>query len=161
MKSIKTIKGAIAIVDDEDYERVLTQNWFFDGRYIVANPWNKTTKKQDHIYLHRFILDTPKGMVTDHINNNPLDNRKSNLRTCSWSENARNRTKPKINKSHTKTSSIYKGVCFEIDRNKWTATIKINGKTKSLGYFDDEIKCAQKYDEYAKLHYGEFAKTNF
>lgn len=42
-------------------------------------------------YLHRLLAGTPKGMWTDHINGNTLDNRKENLRICTPQENARNR----------------------------------------------------------------------
>lgn len=51
------------------------------------------SKNKEHQALHRFIMNTPKGLLVDHINHNGLDNRKSNLRNCTAKENRANRRK--------------------------------------------------------------------
>ena len=94
-------------------------------------------------------------MHVDHINGNPLDNRKSNLRICTNAENQRNRG---VNKNNT---SGYKGVCWAKQNKKWKARIKHNGKLIHLGYYKDKEEAARAYDKKAKELHGEYAYLNF
>lgn len=80
----------------------------------------------------------PSGMVIDHVNHNPSDNRIDNLRVVSLSENARNMRLSGFNKSG------YHGVYFCKQKQKWAAQIKIGGIHKHLGYFDDIKDAADK-----------------
>ena len=92
------------LIDEDDYEKVSQYKWYvnWDGkretRYVVTNiphpsggTYSKGTrsenaKKYAKLLLHRFIMDTPRGMHTDHINGNPFDNRKENLRVLTQTE---------------------------------------------------------------------------
>lgn len=67
--------------------------------------------------LHRLLMDPPKDMVVDHINRNPLDNRRINLRVCTMEENNRNLSLRKNNSSGTM------GVYFKPDKKHkpWVA----------------------------------------
>lgn len=77
--------GKFAIVDDEDIEKVMAYKWHLsDSGYAVNRTRGKTVR------MHRLVNGTPEGMVTDHINRNPLDNRKANLRSCTQKVNAMN-----------------------------------------------------------------------
>lgn len=105
--------------------------------------------------MHRIITNAPQDKQVDHINGNPLDNRKCNLRVCTQKENSRNREKRK-----EKTSSIYKGVCFHKRKHKWQASITLDGKLIHLGYFKTQNEAALIYNEAAKKYHGEFAKFN-
>jgi hypothetical protein len=91
----------------------------------------------------------------DHINNNPLDNRKCNLRIVTPQQNNMNR------KSVKNTTSKYIGVSFDKKTNKWKATIRIDCKYIFLGYFDDEIEAAKSRDIATKQYYGENGNLNF
>ena len=74
--------GNKALVDDDDYEKVISfGNWYEnDGGYAVKK--TRVGGKNVSIRMHSLINDTPKGWHTDHINGERLDNRKSNLRTA-------------------------------------------------------------------------------
>lgn len=109
-----------------------------------------------HFSVANFLLNTPKGKIGDHIDCDPLNNRRNNLRIATNGENSRN-----VPKTSAKRSSIYKGVCWHKRKNKWIAMCAINSRNKFLGYFDDEIEAAKAYDLSAKELHGEFAKTNF
>jgi hypothetical protein len=87
---IPLTKGAVAIVDEEDYDEVSKYKWYLsDTGYALRTVYaNGTTK---HLRMHRVLIDAPSGKVVDHLNRNPLDNRKSNLRICTPSDNAKNR----------------------------------------------------------------------
>lgn len=70
-----------------------------------------------------------KGLMVDHINRNPSDNRWCNLRVVTSSENQQNSSLSKAN------SSGFKGVSFCKTRKRWVAQIAPNRKNKHLGYF--------------------------
>lgn len=106
------------------------------------------------IALSRFLLEAPKGLVVDHIDGNTLDNRKCNLRICTYAQNALNR------RPHGQASK-YRGVTWGPRQKKWRAAIQRDKKQIHLGYFKTEIEAALAFDERAKVLHGEFARLNF
>jgi len=157
MKQISLTKNRFTLVDDEDYDFLMQWSWHVnDGRYIKRTenyykPCGKRTTRA--IYLHRIVNDTPEDLVTDHIDGDILNNQKSNLRSCTNSQNQMNR-KP------IAFSSKYKGVHWYKRGKKWKATISINGKSKSLGSFLCEKEAANSYNKAAIEYFGEFARLN-
>lgn len=150
MKEIRLPRGKVALVDDEDYELLGQRRWCCGKEGYAQRKDNNTI-----IRMHRIIMNTPDGMLTDHINQNKLDNQKNNLRICTYAENLMNSSKRKH------TTSIYKGVSYNKQRKKWEAYIKFNKKQIHLGNFNYEKEAAKKYDEKAKELFGEFARLNF
>lgn len=147
------IAGLFIILDAEDVDRVMEHNWFPSscGKYPLSRQNQKT------VYLHRFLLRPPSGFQVDHINGQTWDNRKSNLRLATRSQNNQNARK------HADSASKYKGVSV-VRRKKgdrYRATITIRGKVTNLGHFDDEIAAARAYDRAALEHFGEYARINF
>jgi len=125
-------------------------NTFYADRGIHVNGKCKT------ILMHRFILGiTDSTIQIDHSNFNGLDNRRDNIRVCTRSENGMNR------KRYANSSSVYKGVIYRNDCNKYYVRIRVNGKNINIGSFINEIEAAKAYDNAALLHYKEFANTNF
>ena len=154
MKQIELTQGQYAIVDDEYFDEVNQYNWYSNNGYAVRSveiSKGKRTKQQ----MHRIITNCPDGFEVDHINHDKLDNRKSNLRVCSTSENQQNQ---KI-RTKAKTSS-YKGVNFDKHAGKWRARIMLNNKREYLGYFTNEIDAAIAYNVAAIELFGEFALLN-
>jgi hypothetical protein len=148
MKKMTTTTGIDFLVDDDDYEWIKERNWTTAPNGYVMS----TTKKA--VPLHRLILKTKKGYITDHIDGNRTNNQKSNLRSCTYTQNARN---AKIQEGRT---SKYKGVCWVTRDSKWMAYIKINKRLKFLGYFKDEKNAAKAYNDKATKEFGEFARIN-
>jgi len=95
--------------------------------------------KQQNIKLHRFLMSAQEGQTVDHINRNTFDNKRANLRFLSSFASVINRGKQK------KATSKYRGVCWHKRANKWVAEIRINGKSKHIGYFLSELDAAIAY----------------
>jgi hypothetical protein len=153
VKEIELMCGAKTVVDDEDYDRLHQYNWRLNpaGYALRSSTLNG---KYITIRLHREIMGACKGEYVDHVNGNPLDNRKSNLRICTNMENSWNSGLRKDSKSG------YKGVTWKKERSKWKAEIKKNYKTMFLGYFDNPHDAARMYNFWAKDMFGEFARLN-
>lgn len=143
---ITLTKGKVAIIDADDVEKVRTRNWNMSGRYVRG-----TIRKGEDIFLHRFIFKPPIGMQVDHINCNPLDCRRVNMRLCTCAQNNRNVKRQSINKSG------YKGVYWDKFRNKWHSQITINYKALFLGRFDKIEDAEKAYRDGAVKYHGEFA----
>lgn len=142
--------GEFAIVDKEDYDELSKFKWSLTKNgYTQARINGKMTKMHTHLKGK-----APKGFVIDHINRNKLDNRRSNLEFRTFSENAQNKDKA------PNTTSSYYGVHWDKIRNKWVASISYQKDSKNLGYFENEIDAAKKYDTAAFVLHGKNAKTN-
>ena len=148
----------VALVDDADYEWLNQFRWNAQkGRdtYYARRNFDGT-----HFLMHRLIMGvTDRQVYVDHINDNGLDNRRDNLRTCTNSQNVINARKKKTFKGKP-LSSKYKGVTWVKLENKWMAQAKIAGVNKYLGLFNNEIDAALAYNEFAKENFGEFARLN-
>lgn len=108
-------------------------------------------------YLHRIIMGvTGIKVIVDHINGNPLDNRRSNLRTATNSQNVCNKNK------HKNNTSGYKGVWKRNDGRKkcWVAEIGYGDLNKKIGSFYTKEAAAEAYNEYALKLHKEFANLN-
>ena len=133
---------ARTLIDLDDIDKVKQYKWCIVKGYAVRG--------SDSSGIHRLIMNCPKGMVVDHINHNPLDNRKSNLRICTQRQNVINSSKRSNN-----TSGVT-GVSWNKVKGKWMSVIVVDGKTVFLGYFKD-IKYATYARKQAEMEYfGEY-----
>jgi len=157
MKEVPLSAGKVALVDDEDYARVIAAGaWYYHQcGYGVRN--RRRTSPIRHYLLHRFILDTPPGQFVDHRNGNGLDCRRANMRLCTKRQNQQNSRKRRSMGGRIPTSQ-YKGVSFDQRKGKWVARIHNGtGRYLFLGYHTSEESAYHAYIEAAKLHHGEFA----
>jgi hypothetical protein len=157
---IALTRGYTTLVDDEDAEAVLACGaWHVSvesgGVYAVHTQRIPGTRKTLRIRLHRFIMNAPDKFDVDHINGDGLDNRRSNLRLCTDSENQGN-----ARKRRRQTASQYKGVTWHKSAQRWQAQIEVARKTRYLGLFHSELDAARAYDAAAKVVFGEFARCN-
>ncbi len=147
--SCKNYLKFVALVSDEDFERVNKYNWCVDIKKTNAYAVAKIDKK--NVFLHRFIMKADPGTFVDHINGNGLDCRRENLRFVTAQQN-------RMNCCHyMKATSKFKGVSKDNKRAQWGVYI---GK-KRIGYFDNEEEAAKAYDQQAIIHYGQYARLNF
>jgi phage pi2 protein 07 len=145
-------KGKYTLVDDSDYKQLINYNWYMTSHgYVATDIKTKRTYRQKR--LHRILLQPSKGKVIDHINGNPLDNQRSNLRICTTSQNIMNQ---RISRNNT---SGFKGVSKT--KHRWIAEIYKNNKRHRIASFQDKHIAALAYDLWAIDLHGEYAKTNF
>lgn len=137
-------------MDTEDYQWLSKHKWHASekasGFYACHHKNGKLS------YMHREIINAPKHLAVDHIDGNPLNNRRSNLRLCSTAQNL-------FNRRSKRGKSKYKGV--HLYKNKWIASIGYNGRHIYIGLFDNESDAAKAYDKKAAELFGQFAYLNF
>jgi len=168
MKEIPLTQGQVALVDDEDFERVNQYKWcacwykrpktFYAKRRIIKEDGRNSTQ-----YLHRFILNAPQSKQVDHRNHNGLDNTKGNIRLVTNGQNSLN-SRPSAN-----MSSKYKGVHKQ--GRKWHARISYNKDSNyrkdsgraydQIGIFDTELEAALAWDEKAHNDRPSYRFFNF
>lgn len=157
---VKLSRGYFAKVEKEDYELICNIKWHLikTKKANAVYAYHKFGKK--NISMHRFIYEhhfgpIPSGMIIDHKDGDGLNNVKSNLRVCTYSENCAN-----VGKKRKNPTSKYKGVFFEKSCNRWRAKIKKQHKDIHIGVYKTEIEAASAYNSVAKEIYGEFAFLN-
>lgn len=158
MKKIKLTRGKFALVDDADYEYLSQWKWFCETSHHAARDQHigmdgkREIKKR--IKMHRLIMGFPKAMEIDHIDGNPLNNQRRNLRIVTHAQNQKNLKTPITN------TSGFKGVSWSKVRRKWIAGIHVDGRGYNLGGFDTIEEAARKYNEVAVERFGEFVRLN-
>lgn len=139
MKQIVLTQGQFTVIDDEDFDRVNQHKWYFDNGRAIKNDKMVDYKRGKRILLHRFIMGVTDGQMIDHIDQDPLNNQKINLRFTNKSENGLNRGKNKNN------TSGHKGVSFNKRQKTWIGQIQINGKKIFLGYYKTKEEANEAY----------------
>jgi len=148
--------AAPILIDIDDFRWLVNLHWtvhragrhhFYAVTYATVNGKRKMYK------MHRLIMSAKSEIIIDHEDGNGLNNRRSNLRRATHSQNAAN---AKLRKS------TLRGVTYRAERKKpWIAQIRCNYHAYYIGSFDDELVAAAAYDWYARALFGEFAELNF
>ena len=160
-RTIPLSKGQVALVDATDYVWLSQWKWaaiWADRtRSFYAWRWSPMVNTKRHkVYMHRQILGLEHGdkRQGDHKESGrTLDNRRSNLRIASPSQNSANR------RLERGTASGIKGVCRDQSRTKWRARIYVNRRRLNLGAFASKEKAGKAYRAAAEQYFGEFART--
>jgi hypothetical protein len=159
---VEVSPDAWAVVDAQDAELVRDYRWAVArGK---ARGWttyayshvkglaggNRKTLKMHHLIAQAMGLDTERFQV-DHRDRDGLNNRRSNLRTATRSQNGMNRVIPR--------AGLYRGAY--LTRGRWQALIRMNRRRIHLGMFATAEEAARAYDKAARELHGEFAVLNF
>lgn len=148
MKLIPLTQGKFAIVDDSDFETLSKFKWHalkVKNGYYAARTTHTLEGKRILLLMHASIASTPPGMQTLHLNGNGLDNRHTNLRVGTRTENGRGHRKRQSN-----NTSGFRGVYWDKALQKWRAKIKHDGQKYHIGYYNDLREAAQARDARAR-----------
>lgn len=140
MKVIILTQGQVAIVDDDDFEKLNAFKWQakkYRKTYYAARSIRLESGKQRTINMHRAILNCPDGLEIDHVDGNGLNNQRYNIRVVTRRQNHQN--------LHRQSSSKYPGVWHDKDANRWHSSIRIGPKIKNLGRYGSEVEAFKAY----------------
>ena len=155
---VKLTQGQVTLVDVEDLEKIGEYRWCASwnaqkGNYYVSTSIISENGKRTSLMLHRLLKNPERGMVVDHINNDTRDNRKENLRVCTVSQNAMNKS---IGKNNT---SGHKGVTL-LPNGKFYASTKVDGNTVCIGTYDTYDDAVYNQELVSKKLHGEFFRND-
>ena len=141
------------LFDPADEAIIRARKWHLSTSKNYTNVMGRVNRK--HIVLARLLLQARPDQFVDHINGNTLDNRRSNLRFATSSENLHN-----IGCRKTKgRTSKYLGVSWD-SRAYWVSKVTVLGKNY-LGWHHSELDAAKHRDQMAIKYQGRFARLNF
>ena len=153
MKQIAMKCGAVALVDDADFDFIARHAWHLSHNGYAIRRQRMPDGTKPMIYMHLEIFGETGDMDVDHHDQNKLNNCRINLRLATRSLNNAN---AKI-RVHT---SRFKGVCWDRVNSRWMAYISHECRRKYLGRFDDEEAAAVAYNAAAIENFGAFARIN-
>jgi hypothetical protein len=155
IKLIPLTQGKFATIDEGDFAYLNQWKWHFSRGYarrsINVERFTGGAHHTKTVSMHRQLLGDESSQI-DHANHDGLDNRRSNLRPCSRTQNQQNR-KVHYNKR-------FKGVNWHKQIGAWQVSIRVDKKLKHIGYYGDEIYAAKVYNKMALKYFGEFARLN-
>lgn len=150
--SLVLSRNEMTILDEQDWNLLSPFKW----SCVVPNGSHKYAVRMDgkqYVYMHRVIMEATSTQLVDHINGDTLDNRRSNLRFATKSQNS-------INSSKSSGVSKFKGVWYRNRKKPWVAEISKDGFKHRLGSYTTEIEAAQAYNKKAVELFGSFAVEN-
>ena len=146
-------RNRFALVNEDVYAWATGFNWFVNDRgYIHRNRLQDELRLGQTVRLHNLILPPAAGQVIDHINRDPLDNRRSNLRLVTPAQNA-------MNRGVRAGRSRFRGVSGT--EGHWQCKLRIANQELRLGRYSDERDAARVYDLIAALLLGDTAQLNY
>jgi len=136
--------GNIFLFDSEDFDKIKDYYWSSTSQFGYVFASNKEVKNRHNKsgLLHRFLLNCKKGQKTDHKNHCPSDNRKTNIRISTVSQNSCNRN--------------VRGYSWDESARKWRVQITHNRKNYELGYYEKEEDAIQVRRKAEIRYYGDF-----
>lgn len=143
MREIALSNGGYAFVDDDAPPVLFKMAWcslpYKGTHYARARFPKKLGGHGRVVFMHRFIMEAPVGLVVDHINGNGLDNQRANLQITTYS---RNNMRSVVRRG---------GVTKMHDADRWRARLRVDGRMVSLGCYDTKEEAQAAIDAARKV----------
>jgi hypothetical protein len=149
-------KGYVATVDAADVEILAPFSWFVNTSQHLAYGMTRTRDAEGRVkivFMHTMLLQPPTGLITDHIDGDGLNNRRSNLRAVTPGQNKYN------SRTYKNSQSGVKGV-MPTKTGTWTAQIRYERRKHYLGTFKTLAEAQQAYADAAKRLHGDYARLD-
>lgn len=148
-------QGLETVIDAADAGFIGQWNWCAckhgkEGTFYAARGERLGKNRKRTLLLHRAVIGYDGPLEIDHIDQNPLNNRRANLRLCTHAENLRNR------KAHRDNKLGIKGVHWSPKTNSFEARVVLARKLVHYSRHTTAEEASQAYQQAAKLHHGEF-----
>jgi hypothetical protein len=157
--TIPLTQGQVAVIDAADLSIIASHKWyallFQSGKWYAYTKSIRPDGRRWSLAMHRLIVDAPDSAQVDHVDLDTLNNRRSNLRIATRSQNGANRSALANNQSG------YKGVYRRGKYLRWSASIRQDGRLLHIGRYASPEDAARAYDAKARELFGEFARCNF
>lgn len=136
-------------IDIEDVKLFADKRVCKDSKDYAICRWEGKQRK-----VHRIVMGVVDNISieVDHINGDPSDNRKCNLRICTHSENLKNQ------KKHRDNTSGCTGVTWHKRDKVWRVQITVDGNRIEIGRFKNKEEAIEARKEAEKKYYGEYAR---
>jgi hypothetical protein len=141
-------------VDDSEYDYLMQYKWNaipVFGRLYIRTCFHSKGSKTIYVSIQKIVMPPPCGYTVDHIDRNPLNNQRHNLRICTLRENL-------FNRQRIDNITGYKGIYP--NGKGWSACITVSGRRHVLGTFGDPKMAAFAYNLGAIKYHGKYAKLN-
>ena len=145
----KTDKLIEFTYSESDKDTVESHKWHINKCGYVVRTQQKNNK-HTCLYLHRVLMSPPSTKIVDHIDGNPLNNTRENMRVCFKQQNSMNQKKRCTNRSG------FVGVCWDKRSSRWEASLTYKYKKKFLGYYNDKQDAIKARKEAEEKYFGEF-----
>jgi len=148
-------EGKRALVDPSDSDLLRRWRWTVTKKGYPVRHFTPAPGKMARRKMHVQVMRPPRHLVVDHVNGDPLDNRRCNLRLVTEGQNRRNHG------AHDGSTSRFVGVSRDRKSGQWRADVKHEGRQICLGRFADEVDAARARDAFVSQHYGGLGRLNF
>lgn len=142
MAEIISTNGIKILIDEQDMELVSQHPWTAASDGYAKKYYEKKIngkRKRWVVHMHRLIMGAEKGQIVDHINQDKLDNRRSNLRFADKSLNA-------MNSKKASGRTGLRGVIINTQKGKpFMARITQYGRQIHLGRFNTAEEAHEAY----------------
>ena len=149
-----TVGKYLVLFDDVDFNLIFQYKWRICKRQHTN--YALTTIKGKSVHMHQLIKHSyDEDIIHDHIDNNGLNNHRANIQLITQAQNCQRR-RPN---NHSNTPH-YKGVSYIASRDKYQATIQVDGLSRNLGRFNSVANAVLAYNEASVKYFGKFAYQN-
>lgn len=143
------------LVDLPDFERLKELGWHWtaswntnaNGYYATHGEYQVGAGSVKTHLMHKFLMGTTASEQVDHLNHNKLDNRRSNLRVASRSENGRNR----IGANRNSQSGIRN---VTRSHRRWIVQLYVNGRVREVGHAATPEEAGALASELRQVYYS-------